>query len=196
MRFLLLPVALAAQTNPAESCSVSGQVTNASTGEPVRRALVYLRRVDASTAGTNGPVTPSGATDTTGQFAIAGIAPGKYRLSAEHNGFLIAQYGARGPDKAGTLLTLEPGQKSNGLAMRLTPHGVIAGRVLDEEGEPVSSVDVQVLRLQYMQGRKQMARSGGGIDQRSGRISRVRPDAGPLFRERNAARESDGAADG
>ena len=40
--------------------------------------------------------------------------------------------------------------------MRLTPHGVIAGRVLDEEGEPVPNANVQVLRQQYMQGRKEI----------------------------------------
>jgi 5-hydroxyisourate hydrolase-like protein (transthyretin family) len=45
--------------------------------------------------------------------------------------------------------------------MRMTPHGVIAGRVLDEEGEPVSGVNVQVMRQQYIQGRKQMARMNG-----------------------------------
>ncbi len=159
---LLLPVALAAQTNPTEPCSVSGQVTNASTGEPVRRALVSLRRIDASPGVTNIQVAQSGSTDAAGRFAIAGIAPGKYRLAAEHNGFLITQYGARGPGKPGTLLTLEPGQKSSELALRMTPHGVITGRVLDEEGEPVSNADVQLSRQQYMQGRKQMVRAGGG----------------------------------
>src|ERR1035438_6508275 len=92
---------------------------------------------------------------------MAGIAPGKYRLAAERNGFIATQYGSRGPGKAGTLLTLEAGQKSSDLNMRLTPHGVITGRVLDEEGEPVSSANVQVMRQQYMQGRKQMARANG-----------------------------------
>jgi protocatechuate 3,4-dioxygenase beta subunit len=100
------------------------------------------------------------ATDAAGQFALTGIAPGKYRLAAERNGFIATQYGSRGPGKAGALLTLEAGQKSSGLAMRLTPHGVIAGRVLDEEGEPVSSANVQVSRQQYIQGRKQMSRTG------------------------------------
>jgi protocatechuate 3,4-dioxygenase beta subunit len=160
---LFLPLVLGAQTNLADSCSVSGQVTNASTGEPVRHALVALRRVDTSPGVTNVQVTQSGTTDAAGRFALAGIEPGKYRLSAERNGFLNTQYGARSPNKPGTLLTLEPGQKSSDLNLRLTPHGVITGRVLDEEGEPVNGVDVQVLRQRYMQGRKQLVRSGGGL---------------------------------
>ena len=159
---LLLPLALAAQTKPEDPCSISGQVTNATTGEPVRRALVYLRRIDGSPGGVmNIQVSNTVTTDAAGRFAMAGIAPGKYRLSAEHNGFIVTTYGARGPGKAGTLLTLEPGQNSSDLTMRMTPHGVIAGRVLDEEGEPVPSANVQVSRQQYIQGRKQMSRMNG-----------------------------------
>jgi protocatechuate 3,4-dioxygenase beta subunit len=158
---LLLPLALAAQTKPEDPCSIGGQVTNAATGEPLRRALVYLRRTDMSPGVTTIQVMNTVTTDAAGRFAMTGIAPGKYRLSAERSGFIVTQYGARGPGKVGAMLTLEPGQKSSGLDMRLTPHGVIAGRVLDEEGEPVSGVDVQVMRQQYMNGRKQMARANG-----------------------------------
>src|SRR6185369_429523 len=159
---LLLPLALAAQARPDDSCSISGQVTNAVTGEPVRRALVYLRRIDMSPGVTNVQVTQSGTTDAAGRFALSGIAPGKYRLSAERSGVLTTQYGSRRPNKAGTLITLEPGQKSSDMTMRLTPHGVIAGRVVDDEGEPVPNANVQALRQQYIQGQKELVRTGGG----------------------------------
>src|ERR1039458_7328306 len=124
---LLLLLALAAQTRPDDSCAVSGQVSNAATGEPVRRALVSLRRIAMSPGVTTIQATQTVATDTEGRFAMAGIAPGKYWLGAERNGFLPTQYGSRGPGKSGTLLTLEAGQKSSDLAMRLTPHGGITG---------------------------------------------------------------------
>jgi protocatechuate 3,4-dioxygenase beta subunit len=157
---LWLPVVLAAQTKPEGSCAVSGQVSNVLTGEPVRRALVSLRRIDMSPAVTTIQTTQTVPTDAEGRFAMAGIAPGKYWLGAERTGFIATQYGSRGPGKSGTLLTLEPGQKSSDLAMRLTPHGVITGRVLDEEGEPVTGANVQVSRQIYAQGRKQMSRAG------------------------------------
>ena len=158
---LLLPLALAAQTKPDDSCAISGQVSNAATGEPVRRALVTLRRIDMSPGTTTIQVSQTVATDAAGQFAMAGIAPGKYRLAAERNGFIVTQYGSRGPGKAGTLLTLEAGQKSSDLALRLTPHGVIIGRVLDEEGDPVPGANVQVARQIYAQGGKQLSRANG-----------------------------------
>ena len=68
--------------------------------------------------------------------------------------------------------------------MRLTPHGVIAGRVLDEEGEPVANANVQVLRQQYMQGRKQMSRTGGGITNDLGEYRIFGLPPGTLLRER------------
>ena len=157
---LWLPVVLVAQTKPEDSCAISGQVSNAATGEPVRRALVTLRRIDMSPGVTTIQVNQTVLTDAAGQFAMAGIAPGKYRLAAERNGFIVTHYGSRGPGKAGTLLTLEAGQKSSDLAMRLTPHGIITGRVLDEEGDPVTGANVQVSRQIYAQGGKQMSRAG------------------------------------
>src|SRR6185369_10080262 len=89
---LLLPLALSAQARPDDSCSISGQVTNAVTGEPVRRALVYMRRIDMSPSVTNVQVTQSGTTDAAGRFALSGIAPGKYQLSTERSRFLPTQY--------------------------------------------------------------------------------------------------------
>ncbi|MCU1237124.1 MAG: hypothetical protein JWP63_5091 [Candidatus Solibacter sp.] len=162
--FFLLPFALAAQAPPAPDtlCSLSGTVINAVTSEPVRRALIAIRRVDGSPGTTMTiRVTNAVSTDAAGRFALNGIEPGTYRLSADHNGFIPAQYGARGPNRAGTPIVLAGGQKSANLIVGMYPHGVISGRVLDEEGEPVAAAEIQVSRLQYMQGRKQLVRSGG-----------------------------------
>jgi len=159
---LLAPLALAAQTE-ADACAISGQVSSAATGAPLRRALVYLRRMEASPGVTNSAVSQTAMTDAAGRFAMAGIAPGKYRLSAERSGYLAGQYGSSGPGKSGVMLTLEPGQKANDLTIKMTPHGVIAGRVLDDEGEPMASANVQVSRQQYLQGRKQLARVNAGL---------------------------------
>jgi protocatechuate 3,4-dioxygenase beta subunit len=148
---LLFPVALAAQDN---LCAVSGTVVNALTGEPVRHAQVTLRRIDI----VPGP-TSSVATDSSGNFAVAALEPGTYRISADHTGFIPAQLGARGPNKPAASLVLNPGQRSTGQRINLYPQGVISGRIVDEDGEPVPNIDVQVFRLQYMSGRKQLARS-------------------------------------
>src|SRR4051794_509638 len=124
---LLLPVLLAAQPPPPPDglCSLSGTVVNAITAEPVRRALLTLRRIDSSPGVTNISVTDTVATDSAGHFSISAIQPGTYRLSADRNGFLSAQLGARGPNRPGTPLVLTRGQDSSGLLISLYPHGII-----------------------------------------------------------------------
>jgi len=160
---LLLPLALVAQTAGDDAASITGVVTNAASGEPLRRALIYLRRVDQSPGTMNIQVSKTTYTDTAGRFAMEGITPGKYRLSAERSGFLTATYGQRNPASSGTLMTIEAGQKISNASMQMTPHGVITGRVVDEDGEPVVSANVQVLRQQYVQGKKQLAPAGSGV---------------------------------
>jgi protocatechuate 3,4-dioxygenase beta subunit len=159
---LLLPLALAGQTAGDDAAFISGVVSNAASGEPLRRALVYLRRVDQSPGTLNIQVSKTTYTDGAGRFTIEGITSGKYRLSAERAGFLTATYGQRTAMGSGTLMTLDAGQKVNDAAIRMTPHAVIAGRVVDEDGEPVVLANVQVLRQQYVQGKKQLAGAGGG----------------------------------
>jgi protocatechuate 3,4-dioxygenase beta subunit len=174
---LLLPLALKGQTGGDDAASISGSVTNALSGEPLRRALVYLRRIDATPSATNVQVSKTTYTDAAGRFTIEGITPGKYRLSAERSGFLTASYGQRSATGSGALMTIDAGQKMNDAAMRMSPHGVIAGRVLDEDGEPVVSANVQVMRQQYVQGKKQLSGAGGGSTNDLGeyRIFGLRP---------------------
>jgi hypothetical protein len=158
---LLVPLALIGQTAGEEPATISGTVTNAASGEPLRRTLVYLRRIVTSPGTINESVSKTAFTDAAGVFKLDGVPPGKYHLSAERSGFITANYGQRSATGAGTLVTIDAGQKMTGASMRMTPHGVIAGRVVDEDGEPLVSANVQVMRQQYLQGKKQLNSVGG-----------------------------------
>jgi hypothetical protein len=173
---LMLPVALAAgagQTIPAQTpaqpveskpedrCAIEGRVFSAATGEPVKRAGLVLRRTDLTPNSGGLPISYSTATDAGGGFAMKDIEPGKYRLSVNRTGFVNTEYGARGPQRPGTTLSLPAGQHMQEVIFRLTPHAVIIGRVVDEGGEPLAYVQVQAMRYRYMQGRKQLMASGG-----------------------------------
>jgi len=98
-------------------------------------------------------------TDACGNFAINGIEPGKYRLSASRTGFVPTQYGARGLSRRGTTLSLQPGKHLKDLAVRLTPHAVIAGRVVDEKREPIVLGQVQAMTYSFRAGKKELATS-------------------------------------
>jgi hypothetical protein len=52
------------------------------------------------------------------------------------------------------------GQELKDFDFKLTPQGVITGRVVDEEGEPVSLVQLQILRRSYMLGKQQFIATG------------------------------------
>jgi len=145
----LIPIALFAQDT---RCTVEGMVVNSSTGEGLRRAVVFLRRSDVS-RNSPAPASYTAATDSEGKYVFSGLAPGTYVLSAERNGFTPARYASS--------VKLDPGQKASGLLVLMTPHAVITGRVLDDEGEPVVGAEVQASTLGYLQGRKQLTRAAG-----------------------------------
>lgn len=146
--------AQAPQVKPEDACTVEGRVLNGASGEPLNKATVRLRRADAGARGY------TGGTDASGRFVITGVAPGTYRLSVARNGFVDAQLGSRDPRFAGETFTLSPKQRKNDVVVSMIPHGVLTGRVLDQDGEPINGLTVQALRYRYPQGRKQLAASG------------------------------------
>ena len=158
------PAGVTAPVRPEDACGIEGQVFNSATGEPIKKANLVLRRTDR-TAGVmgNSSASYSTSTDAGGRFGMKDIDPGKYQLSVERTGFVSTQYGARGPGRPGTTLSLAPGQQLKNVVFRLLPHGVISGRVLDEDGEPVAYAQVQTMRYRYLQGRKQLMPFGGGM---------------------------------
>ncbi|HEV3331136.1 MAG TPA: carboxypeptidase regulatory-like domain-containing protein [Bryobacteraceae bacterium] len=148
-------------TRPEDLCTVEGSVFNATTGTPLKKAAVLLSRTDVAPSLNSLPQSYSTATDAAGNFAIKDIEPRKYRMTVTRNGFVTMTFGARGPNRPGTTLTLERAQKMKEINFRLTPHGVVAGRVVDEDGEPLPFVSVQLVRFQVRQGRQQLNMAGG-----------------------------------
>ena len=154
---LLLPFAVLAQTpkNPElrkeDLCKISGSVVKLAAGEPLRKARVQLRSQDERTRAI------AVVTDADGRFALKGIEPGGYKLTVSRNGFVQQEYGQRKPTDPGATLTLRPGQEIKDLVFRLIPSAVIAGRIFDEDGEPLPSVQVSALREVYAEGKRAFA---------------------------------------
>lgn len=153
----LLPIAVSAQPKLTtdDLCSIEGRVVNALTGEPLKKATLSLRNLEFPSPGKFRPPysTVSGPD---GRFAMKEIEPGSYSLSAERTGFLRASYGARSTNQRSVTLHLNRGQTLRDLDFRLTPQGVLSGRAVDEEGDPVMEAHLQLLRFVYRQGRKQL----------------------------------------
>ncbi len=156
----------ATQAEPPKTAHLEGLVQS-TTGEPIPRATIRLQGTPdpaAAVAAATGGVRPSTFTVTTGDdgaFTLENIPPGRnYRLSAQRPGYVNAQYGSRGPNTAGTPLTLTAGQVLKDLVIEMTPQGVVTGTVTDQNGDPVQNALVQLLSAQVSRGVRRYARSG------------------------------------
>ncbi|MCP5115832.1 MAG: carboxypeptidase regulatory-like domain-containing protein, partial [bacterium] len=145
---ILLALAMAAAPPSDELAVVSGQVVDQQTGEPLRKTNLALQ-----TSSGRDRKTYATRSDAAGQYVFRDVEPGSYRLSAERFGYLRQQYNPR-DDSAGVTLQLRAGQQLTGLRFELIPQGVITGRVLDEDGDPLQRVSVMLLRYQYSSGRR------------------------------------------
>jgi hypothetical protein len=112
----------------AQKGSVEGRVTNQA-GEPLKTTRVRLILTRA------GSTAAESLSDADGNFVLQNVAPGSCALVAEHSGYLQSH-----PD-----LTLEPGQRLTGFAVKMTPAALVAGRVVDENGDPVPTARVAIL---------------------------------------------------
>jgi protocatechuate 3,4-dioxygenase beta subunit len=136
---------------------VAGVVRIASTGDPVRKVTVRLEPADGRGGPDRGSTT---TTDAAGRFTLAGIEPGRYRLNAQKAGFVRQSYGGKPGSWTGTTLTLTKSQRVSDLELKMIPHAVVTGRVTDEDGDPVTSAQVQLGRFAYMEGRRQLMPMG------------------------------------
>ena len=100
-------------------------MSNVATGAPVKKAELRLQRVDLNPNTASLETSYSTTADAGGKLAMKDIEPGKYRLSVSRNGFVSTSYGARGPNRRGTTLSLDAGQHLKEVNFKLTPHGVV-----------------------------------------------------------------------
>jgi len=133
---------------PEDRCQIEGTVVSAVTGEPLRKVQVTLER-------SPGNADYGAVTDSEGRFMIQNVAPGSYRPAASRNGFVAAP-------NSSNLLVLGRGQRIQDVKLRLLPQGVISGRILDDDGDPIPQVFVQCLKYVYQQGKKQLVPVNAG----------------------------------
>lgn len=139
---------------PEDKCSIEGTVLNSSTGEALKKVNVIAHPIGMNSAGA------SAISDAAGRFKIDGLDPGRYNLSANRTGFVNQMYGAKAPNRGVASLTLSAGQNMKDVAFKLIPHGVVMGRVLDEDGDPMANVMLQCQRYVYNRGKKQLMPAG------------------------------------
>jgi hypothetical protein len=115
----------AIQAQPSATAEIGGTVKSAADDKPLARARVVVTAAD-------------------GRYTFADLPAGAYTVSATRTGFAAQVYG-QGRSLAGTPVTVTGGQRATGIDFSLLPGGVIAGRILDEDGSPFAGALVEAL---------------------------------------------------
>jgi hypothetical protein len=153
---MTIPILIAAATwlaqQPApqpRAANVEGTVVNTLTAHGIGRAMMILRSQDTA-QGTS----YAEETDANGQFRINDVAPGEYSISADRQGFFAQPNGA--PGAPPPRITVAAGEQVTNVVVKLTPTGVINGRVLDQDGEPVRGAMVHAMQFAIVAGQRQL----------------------------------------
>lgn len=122
---------------------LQGRVVSFVTGQPIARAKVVVTgREFSSWLYTNGE----------GAFRFPAVPPGEYRVDVERNGYASDWAARLGGRTSGKLVVIEA-EQTRDLQIKLIPHAVLAGRVVDEFGEPLGNATVAALRVRRSYGK-------------------------------------------
>jgi hypothetical protein len=139
---LVMAVLALGQVPQNDKGAIEGKAVNLR-GEPLRKVDLKLRAMRP------GFQALTASTDNEGNFAFQGLDPAIYLLSASHAGYLGQSYGTRTPGLLGNGLDIRAGTRISDLIIAMTPQGIIAGKVTDEDGDPVTGVQVNVYEVHW-----------------------------------------------
>ncbi len=140
------------QNTPANGYRVSGTVVSKTDGHPLARARVTLRDTKGSEK------FESLVTAEDGKFYFQGVPPGKYSLTGRKRGFISAAYDQH--EQFSTAIVTGASVDTEALALRLAPAARIAGKILDESGDPVRHASVTLYSQDHSSGVDEIHQAG------------------------------------
>ncbi len=130
-----------------------GRVVGGESGMALRRAIVRLQGQEFR----EGRVA---STDEEGRWEIKDLPAGRYNLTASKGGYVQLNYGQRRPFERGRPIELGDGQTLENVNFNLPRGSVIAGRIVDEFGEPIADAIVSALHYRTFSGRRRLVPVG------------------------------------
>src|SRR6202453_4930464 len=134
---LILLVGANSSVFAQESYRVAGIAVNDGDGTPLGRTRVSLSAVQDRR---NGESVITGAD---GRFEFRNVPAGKFSLGGARRNFMPTTY--QWHDGYSTAIVTGAGLDTENLVLRLIPLGIIAGKVVDEAGEPVRNANVKLV---------------------------------------------------
>jgi len=158
---------------PSGPWRIAGRVVNALGGAPLARTRVTI--MDAKIR-ENVQVAISSED---GRFEFH-VPAGKFALQGAKRGFITAAYNQH--DQFSTaIVTGAVGVDAENLTLRLSPNAVLAGKVLDEFGEPVRQAQIMVYRENRFSGVSRISRFRGASTDDQGKYEVTPLDEGTYF---------------
>lgn len=131
---LLMATATFGQQASTSGFEISGVVADSASGQPLELVTVAVAPV------ANGLSLKLVRTGKDGQFLFQGLPKGKYMLSAQRRGYLTQSFDQHA--QYTTSIVVGPGLDAHGLVFHMRMESSIAGRIVDEAGEPVRKAQV------------------------------------------------------
>lgn len=136
---------------------IRGRVYSLESGQPIRRAQVRISGQD---------IMPKAAlTDAEGRFEFRDLPAGRFTLQATKSGYVSVQFGQTRPYESGRPIELVDKQVLENSDIAMPRGSVIAGRIVDEFGEPVPDVAVTAFRQSWSNGRRRLVPAPGRLAQ-------------------------------
>ncbi len=134
--------------------SLEGNVVKEPTGEPLKKAVIELIAENQEEGGNY-----TATSNQEGHFNIPGIQPGRYRMFVERAGFI--EVDPRRRRSQGISLAFDPGQEVKDQTLHMLSAAVLIGRVLDEDGDPMTDAEVRIFRRRFGMGGVKFEPVGG-----------------------------------
>jgi len=144
LAFLLLQNALP----PLQTASISGIVVEAGTGTPVANATIQL--VANFSFPNPSPLPATARSGRDGTFTLANLKPGDGLLGVMAPGYVSVTYTGSGTGR----MVWSANQKLTNIRIELTLCGTIAGRIVNQQGDPMANIAVQAVQLAYQNGKR------------------------------------------
>ena len=142
--------------------TLSGRLTTAGSGSPVRGADVAAMMVDPSGRFSRPDASQAVVTDDEGRFEFRNLPLGAWKVTASKTGYITWQFGQRRPFETPPPIVLSQGRERLAIDFSIPRASAISGRVYDELGEPVSTARVMAYRARMAQGRRHLQPVGRG----------------------------------
>ena len=159
--------------------SLSGSVVNSVTGEPIRRALVQLQASPPRSCFSDGD----------GRFEIDGLPAGNFSVSAQKPGF----YTNSDEPKALSNVRVTIGASSDAVVLKLSPYGVIYGRITNVEGEALEHIPVRLTAAVVRNGHKRWEQAGFRDSDENGNFRFPNLQPGTFYLAAGPSTEENGA---